>query len=626
MSAPPGPANPAAVRLGPGLRELTRPWRARLLLAALAVIAASAVGLVPALVVRHVIDHNLTPHRTNGLAAAAAAYLAAVALVAVLSAGYGYLAATVAQRSLAGLRTRLFAHLLALPASYHDTTPAGDSISRATVDVEAIDDLFSSSAATLLAETVSLVTTLAAMAALSPVLTGLALLAVPPVAVLTGYLRRRIRDAERATRTAVAGLNSELHEDLSAVEVIRAFGRQDAFADRFRRALARWLNAANRSTFYNAFYAPGLGILSVSATALLLWAGGTRVLDAAGVSLGTLTAFVLLFTRFFSPLMNIGDEWQTVQAALAGAERVFAVLALLPCLPAPAAPAIREAGPARAAVHVDGVSFGYHRHRPVLHEISFTVRPGEHVAVVGRTGAGKSSLLALLAGLYTPWAGRIELAGYPPQALDDTQRRTVLGFVPQHVTLFSGTVQDNLTLGDPGIPAEQVRRAAALAGADPFITTLPDGYHTLLSDAGRGAGVQLSAGQRQLLALARAMTTNPVVLLLDEATATIDAASDAAFRAALREHVLPSGTAVLTIAHRLATARDADRVLVMDGGRISEQGTPAELLAADTVFAALCALEDAGWDWHHNPATALPAWPAAGQAGKSARSRQVSGY
>jgi ATP-binding cassette subfamily B protein len=558
--------------------------------------------VVPALVVRHVIDYNLTPRRGDGLAAAAALYLAATALAAVLTAAYSYLAATVAQRSLAGLRTRLFAHLLALPASYHDVTPIGDSISRATADVEAIDDLFSSSAATLLAETVSLATTLAAMTALSPTLTALALLAVPPLALLTGYLRRRIRDAERATRTGVAALNTQLQEDLSAVEVIRAFGRQDAFAGRFRRALTRWLTAANRSTFYNAFYAPSLGVLSASATALLLWAGGTGVLDAAGITLGTLTAFVLLFAQFFTPLMNIGDEWQTVQAALAGAERVFAVLAL----PADATDPVKsEREPGHPAVYVDKVSFGYTPDRPVLYEVSLTVQAGEHVAVVGRTGAGKSSLLALLAGLYPPWTGNVELTGYPPRSLDETQRPAVLGYVPQHVTLFTGTVHDNLTLGDTHVPAERVHRAAAIAGADRFITVMPEGYHTVLSDAARGSGVQLSAGQRQLLALARALTTQPAVLLLDEATATIDAASDAAFRAALHEHVLPSGTAVLTIAHRLATARDADRVLVMDGGRIVEEGTPAELLAADTVFAALSALEETGWDWQHDPATAL---------------------
>jgi ATP-binding cassette subfamily B protein len=236
----------------------------------------------------------------------------------------------------------------------------------------------------------------------------------------------------------------------------------------------------------------------------------------------------------------------------------------------------------------------------VLHEVSVAVHPGEHVVVVGRTGAGKTSLLALVAGLYPPWTGHVHVAGHDPRTFDDAARRAVLGFVPQTVQLFSGTVRDNLTLGDPTITAEQARRAATLAGADRFIRALPDGYDTILSDSGRGSGVQLSAGQRQLLALARALVTAPAALLLDEATAVIDGASDAAFRTALHEHVLAAGTAVLTVAHRLATAREADRVLVMAGGRIVEQGAPGELLTSGGRFAMLTALEDAGWDWQHD--------------------------
>jgi len=597
---------PATAPVAAGLRQLVQPWRTRLAIVGTAVIGAAAVELVPALVVRHVIDHNLTPRRTAGLATAGLLYLGAGAMVAILTALYGYLAASVAQRSLAVLRTRLFAHLLGLPTAYHDSVPLGDSISRATADIEAIDDLFSSSAATLLGETVRLSTVLAAMAVLSPPLTAVALLVVPPMAALTRYLRRRVRDAERATRTALGTLNTQLNEDLTGAEVIRAFARHDAFANRFRRALAAWLRAANRSTYYNAFYAPALGVLSATATALLLWTGAHGALGAAGITLGTLTAFVLLFARFFTPLINLGDEWQNVQAALAGAERVFAVLALPADQPAAQQPSTHRTERGQTgtpAVTVDRVGFGYAPERPVLHEISLTVQPGEHLAVVGRTGAGKSSLLALLAGLYAPWTGTIDLAGHQPRHLSDTDRAAVLGFVPQQVTLFSGTVHDNLTLGDDTIPADRVHHAAAVAGADRFIHTLPHGYATMLSDSGRGRGVQLSAGQRQLLALARALVTRPAVLLLDEATAVIDGASDAAFRTALHERVLPSGAAVITIAHRLATARDAHRILVMSAGRITEQGTAAQLLAAGGTFAALAALEDAGWDWHHDPDT-----------------------
>ena len=595
----------ASSPVGAALRHLARPWTARLVAAGLVVLAASVAELASPLVVRHVIDADLLPLRTTGLALAGLTYLAAGAAVALLTAVYGYLAATVARRSLASLRTQLFAHLLALPSSYHDHVPLGDSISRATADVEVIDDLFSSSAATLLAQTVQLITVLAAMIVLSPALTAVCLLVVPPVALITGYLRRRIRDAERANRTAVAALNGQLHENLTAMEVIRAFGRQDTFADRFRRALTTWLTAVNRSTYYNAFYAPLLAILAATATAALLWSGAHRALGTQAVTLGTLTAFVLLFARFFTPLINLGDEWQTVQAALAGAERVFSVIAisapsgLRGSDPSPPGPQPEPASSPGLPVRMDHVSFGYTPDRQVLHDITLAVRPGEHVAIVGRTGAGKSTLLDLLAGLYPPSSGSIELLGRDPRAFSDGQRRATFGFVSQRVNLFSGTVYDNLTMGDDSVTQRRVQQAATISGADVFIRTLPDGYHTIVAAETHGRGAHLSAGQRQLLALTRALTTNPAVLLLDEATAVIDGASDAAFRAALHERVLPLGTAVVTIAHRLATARDAHRVLVIQGGRIIEQGTPSELLAADGTFAALTALEEAGWDWQH---------------------------
>jgi len=406
------------------LGALVRPWRARLVVVGIAVLAAAVVELVPPLVIRHVIDHNLTPRRTGGLAPAGLAYLAATAAVAVLTAGYGYLAATVAQRALAGLRGRLFAQLLALPTDYHDRTPIGDSISRATADIETIDDLFSSSAATLLGETARLLTVTAAMLVLSPILTAAGAVVIPPLALITSILRRRVRDAERATRVAVGALNTQLAEDLTGVEVIRAFGRQDSFNHRFRAALTGWLRAANRSVFYNAFYAPALGVLAATATALLLWLGGRNAFGAIGISVGTLTAFVLLFARFFTPLVNLGDEWQTVQAALAGAERVFAVLDLptdQPRRPAPTgttAPnpaASTPAGPGAPVAELAGITFGYQPDRPVLHDITLTISPGQHLAIVGRTGAGKSSLVSLLAGLYPPWAGTARLAGTDPR-------------------------------------------------------------------------------------------------------------------------------------------------------------------------------------------------------------------
>jgi ATP-binding cassette subfamily B protein len=285
---------------------------------------------------------------------------------------------------------------------------------------------------------------------------------------------------------------------------------------------------------------------------------------------------------------------------MAGAERIFGTLAL-------AGDDIRAAAPARAdsdrspwPVMLDRVEFGYAASQPVLRDLSLHVRRGEHVALVGRSGAGKTSVLQLLAGLYRPWTGAVVVAGRDPARLDEAERSGVLGVVPQVVQLFSGTVFDNLTLGDPSVAEDAVVDAAAIAGADSFIRALPWGYRTILSGGGGGAGAHLSAGQEQLLALARALVHRPAVLLLDEATAAVDNASDAAFRAALRDRVLPRGCAVVTVAHRLTTALEADRVIVLDKGRIVEEGAPAALVASQGRFAALLELEAAGWEWRHS--------------------------
>jgi ATP-binding cassette, subfamily B, multidrug efflux pump len=304
--------------------------------------------------------------------------------------------------------------------------------------------------------------------------------------------------------------------------------------------------------------------------------------------------------RFFVPIMTLGNEWQTVQAALSGLDRVFQVLALPSTESAPRSPH-QPLSRSDAALDMRQVVFGYLPNRPVLRHVSLTVQPGEHLVLVGRTGAGKSSVLHLLGGLYTPWSGTVRVAGADPTVFTDDQRRRAMGVVQQVVHLFRGTVCDNLTLGDTSVSREAVQRAAAIAGADTFIQALPQGYDTLL-----GEGVQLSAGQRQLLALTRALVWEPAVLLLDEATAAVDSASEAAVRAAIRAAVMGRGRAVLTVAHRLATAQEADQVLVMEAGRIVEAGPPEELISRGGRFAALLELEAAGWDWQSDGGSIRP--------------------
>ena len=556
------------------------------------VLAAAVVELVPPLVVRDIVDRHLTVGRPDGLPALALLYLLGIAAMQAMTFLYGYLAAAVAQGVLSDLRTRLFAHLQRLPASYFDRVPIGDVISRCTADVEMLDTVFSSGVALLLANLVRLVTIAVAMVALSPELSLIAVLIAAPLVLVTRAVQVRVRQAERESRVAIGAVNTRLQEDLRGVEVIRAFGREPEFIAGFRQVLSRGLAAFNRSSFYSALYTPMTAILSAIAVAALLAAGTQQAFGATSISLGTLTAFLLLLQRFFQPITALGEEWQTVQGAMAGAERIFDTLAVS----APERTRLDRV-PSTWSVVLSDVDFGYAEGQPVLHGLSLRVKGGEHVALVGRTGAGKTSALHLIAGLYQPWAGRVLVAGHDPARLTEAERNRVLGVVPQVVLLFSGTVFDNLTLGDGSVAEDAVYEAATIAGADLFIRALPQGYRTLLSGSGSGQGVHLSAGQRQLVALARALVHRPAVVLLDEATAAIDNASDAAFRAALRERVLSRGATVVTVAHRLTTALDADRVIVLDKGRIVEEGAPAALIASQGRFAALLELEAAGWDW-----------------------------
>ncbi len=576
--------------LGPVLR----PWRWALALVALCMVIARALELVPALIVQRIVDRHLTPGRPEGLLALGLMYLASVVAAQAVNFVAIYLTAMVAQDGLRALRVRLAGHLQRLPLSYFDRTPIGDVISRCTADVETVETLFSTGAINLVGNLVRLLTAFGAMVLLSVPLTLVALLTVPPLLAITRFFQLRVRAAERNTRRGVGLMNTHLQETISGADAIRAFGREETFVARFRRALHAALLASNRSTLYSSLYTPIMVLLAAATTSLLLWSGGAGFTAAWGISIGTLTAFVLVFGRFFDPITSLGDDWQTVQSALSGIERIVQVLAL----PEEERPVATQAGNGRhGGLAIRAVVFGYQPETPVVRGVSFTGSPGEQVALVGRTGAGKTSIVQLIAGLYPAWQGEIMVAGQDPRTLSDDARREAVGIVPQQVQLFSATVRENLTLGDPTVPQEAVARAVALAGATDLIAALPQGYDTPLQGAGRGAGVQLSAGQRQLLALARALVWDPAVLLLDEATVAIDSASDAALWAALRADVRGARRAVLTVAHRLATARAADRVIGLDAGRVIEEGPPDELIRRGGRFAALVELEAAGWDW-----------------------------
>ena len=570
------------------------PWRYTLLAALASILAGGGLAVLPPLLLRRLIDGNLAEGRIDGIFEIALGYLGATIAIHLTSFCTAYIASVAAQGALKRLRVRLFDHLQKLPVSYYDRTPIGDAISRCTSDMEAINTLFSSGVISLLAELVRLVFTLGAMIALSLPLSAAIILTLPLLVLFTRRYQLLMRAAQRALRVATGVLNSRLQELLTRVEVIKVFDWGFRIVQRFRGVLAETLKAQNRSIGYGAAYDPILKIFQAVLVAVFLIVGTAPGAEVVNVTIGTLTAFILLFDQFFGPLIGIGNEWQVVQGALAGLERVFQILGLPTDTPRVVYPSLSKDGP---LVRVEGVTFGYVEGQPVLREVSIQVVSGEHVAIVGRTGAGKSTLLHLLGGLYSPWDGWIHVAGRDPRGVAATERRRIVGTVPQAGWMFSGSVSDNLTLWDHSISREAVEKAGRISGADSFVSKLPDRYDTMISDTGRGTGVQLSAGERQLLALGRALIGDPAVLLFDEATAAVDGATEAAFKHALRIHLEERRGTVVTIAHRISTAMAADRIIVMEDGRVEEEGTPGQLLERGGRFAALWELANAGWDW-----------------------------
>ena len=586
------------------VRRLLHPWRGQILLITLSVLIFEGLSVIPPLLLQRIIDEHLVPGLPTGILILALLYLAATVLAELVNFGVTYLTAWVAQHALCNLRVDLFAHLQRLPLVYYDHTPLGDVISRCTADVDTVDTLFTNGVSNLLLRLVQLITTFTAMVLLSPRLSILSALLLPPLALATRFFQSHIRDAERQRLKAIGLLNVYLQETFSGMEVIRAFNREETMIARFRRTLRETVVAFWKSESYNMYYTPSLTVLVALCVALLLWSGTGGLGQAWDLSIGTIIAFIILFQRFFEPVRNLGEDWQTVQSALSGLERIMQVLQT------PIETSISTGNGlqpvAGALVELHDVTFGYLVDHPVLHDINLSVHPGEHVALVGRTGAGKSSMIHLIAGLYAPWSGSVSLGALDPCRLPDNQRRNVVGMVPQVVQLFSGTVWENLTLGDPSVSRQGVKRAAKTAGVDRFVSSLPEGYDTLLSGVGGGMGLQLSDGQQQLLSLARALVWDPSVLLLDEATSAVDNASEADFRAALQAAIRGDDggqRAAITVAHRLSTAHEANRVIVLDNGRIVEQGSPDDLIRRGGWFAALVELEEAGWDWRNDPST-----------------------
>ena len=562
-----------------GVLVLLRPYRGRVAVMLAALVVATGAALAPPYLAGRAIDDGIRAGDLSALTVIVALFLLAALVNWGATYLQTYLVNWVGQRALQDLRTRIFQQLQRLSIGFHSRNKAGVLISRLTNDVQALDQLVTDGVVTLFSSSLTLVGTAVILFLLDPSLALVTFLTFP--LLLAGSVAFRIAStgAYRQTREKIALVTAYLQETLSGVRVVRAFGQERRHERRFAELNDDYRDVNMRTVRLNAAYFPSVELLSAVATAVILLYGASRVGGPEGITIGVLASFVFYLQSFFDPIQQLSQLYTTYQAGMAALDKVFELLDEKPDVVEHAA--AYELPPVRGEISLEGVSFSYGGEDGAyaLRDVSLTVPPGQTVALVGATGAGKSTLAKLVARFYDPTDGRVAVDGHDLREVSQQSLRSQLGVVPQEGYLFSGTLRDNIAFGRPGATEAEVRAAAAAVGADEFVERLPDGYDT---DVGERGG-RLSAGQRQLVAFARAACADPRILILDEATSNVDVGTEARIEQGLRR--LLAGRTALVIAHRLSTIRRAGRIVVLDGGRIVEQGSHDELLAAGGTYA-----------------------------------------
>jgi ATP-binding cassette subfamily B protein len=576
-------------RLMRRLLTYLRPYWRQVLLALVAILAGAAGQLAQPYIIKTAIDQHIATGRLEGLDKLAVLFL--FILVASFAAEYlqTWTMQLTGQQIMFDLRMAIYRHLQRLDLQYYDRNPVGRLMTRVTSDVDALNDLFTSGVVTIFGDVFTLVGIMAIMITMNWRLALVAFSVLPLIAAVTQWFRRNVRESYRVVRGLIARINAFLQENITGMSTVQLFRREALNFKRFDDIDAQHRDANVASIFYYSVFYPAVEVVAALASALIIWYGGAKVLRGA-LTIGALVAFVQYSQRFFRPISDMSEKFNVLQAAMASSERIFGLLDEPVLVDRPATPVVR---PPTAPGHIvfENVWFAYNYRAKgdaadfVLKDVSFEVRPGQRIGIVGATGAGKSTLINLLLRFYDVSRGRITVDGVDIRDLDPVDLRGLFSLVLQDVHLFSGTIEGNIRLGRHDIDDAAVRRAAAAVHADAFVDALPKTYDTAVAERGS----TLSVGQKQLLSFARALAFDPRVLILDEATSSVDTETEMLIRDAL--HALMAGRTTIAIAHRLSTIQNMDRILVFHKGRLREAGTHQELLAQRGVYFRLFELQ-----------------------------------